>query len=305
MQGDRSIADELDAWRAFGAGIFRPARPRLAAALGVATGIPDDLVREALAAPAWRWHVARNHSGLAWRATGHDGAACERWAPGARRRPATPRALWEALATRGVIPDAWVSGDAKRFYGGGLGPPTMEAAVALAADPEGIAICEDLAREAARRLAPWLERRTPRRVRWWMLDAIPRISIFWEDTEVYGPGGEAVGRAMWAATDAVGGAFGYRRPAWTAAGAAVAEGAPAQDEIVGGVASIVSAAGHWRAAVAAGAVSRVTPPIAFASCPDPFEPLLAIWARGYGLFDIGSAVTLVAPPVGVVVRASV
>lgn len=101
----------------------------------------------------------------------------------------TPRATWEALASRGVIPMSWLTHE-RRFVGSrcrvcsGTGkktsrdyrdeeyvgacdncdeigvvlletPPTRAACVAFASDPEGIETAEALAREACARLSPW------------------------------------------------------------------------------------------------------------------------------------------------------
>lgn len=289
----RPIPDGLPSWRAFGAALLRPSRPRLAEALSVATGIAVDTVREALASPTWDWMQRNHQSGISWDVTDPSGRAFPQWAPSAQRW--TPPALWESLATRGLLPDRWVDDRSRRFHGGGRAPATVTEAVLLAADAEGIALAEALAREAVLRLRPWFDREPPRTLRWRLLDWTLFLSGLWTDAVTYGPGGEAVGALMRSSTEAAGAAQAYRRPALTAAGVEVAESPNVFRELTGSVASIVSAAEHWTAAARARAVSTGARRVAFESAPDPFEPLLSLWARGYGLLDADSRLTLLLP----------
>ena len=275
----RPIPDGLPTWRAFGTALLRPARPQLADALAVATGITLDTVRAALASPTWDWRQRNHQHGLLWTTPGPRGAVVPQWAPSPLRW-SVPQ-LWEALATRGLIPDAWMGDPTRRFHGGGATPPTVTEAVLLAADPAGITAAEELARETVQRLAPWLDRAPPRTLRWRLLDWSLFLSERWSDALTYGPGGEAVGALMTAATAAAGGQQAYRRPSLTAAGVEVAESPNVFRALTESVASIVSAAEHWHSAAAA--------------APDPFEPLLTLWARGYGLLDTRSPLTLLLP----------
>lgn len=81
-----------------------------------------------------------------------------------------PQSVWEALAARGVIPAGWLDEGRRAFVaaGGALTatPPSTEAAVALASDPEGVAEAEALALEAAALLRPGA---APPRVMAWRL----------------------------------------------------------------------------------------------------------------------------------------
>jgi len=137
-------------------------------------------------------------------------------------------------------------------------------------------------RTLADRLSRWLDRPvTTSRVHWRMLADVDRSTMEWEDHMVYGLGGEAVTKLL---MDAAGpDRWGYRMPALTNAGELVAASARLPEEwreAVQGVAAIVSAAQHWSEA---------------AREVDPFEPLLAIWSRGYGVLDVARHVTLLAP----------
>jgi hypothetical protein len=163
-EATRPIPEGLPSWSAFGAALLRPSRPRLAEALSVATGVALDTVREALASPTWDWMQRNHQSGISWDATDPSGRSFPQWAPSAQRW--TPPALWESLATRGLIPDRWVDDRSRRFHGGGRAPATVTEAVLLAADAEGVALAEALAREAVLRRAPWFEREPPRTRRW-------------------------------------------------------------------------------------------------------------------------------------------
>ncbi|MDB4929062.1 MAG: hypothetical protein JWM10_1546 [Myxococcaceae bacterium] len=272
----RPPPDGLPSWRAFGTALLRPPRPRLAEALAVATGIALDTVREAVAAPNWDWRQLNHQRGLLWSTPSLPGRLpCPHWAP-APARWSVPQ-LWEALATRGLVPDAWIDDPTRRFHGGGRAPATMTEAVLLASDAEGIAAAEALARETALRLGPWLQRGPPRTVRWRLVDWSLFLSDRWRDHLVEAPGGAAVGALLRSAVGAAGAAMTYRRPSLTAAGVEVAESPNVFRELAESVASIVSAAELWSAA------------------PDPFAPLLTLWARGYGLLDTRPALTLLLP----------
>lgn len=289
----RPPPDGLPSWRAFGTSLLRPPRPRLAEALGVATGIELDTVREALAAPNWDWRQSNHQRGLLWTTSTPSGAPAPQWAP-APARWSVPQ-LWEALATRGLIPDAWIDDPSRRFHGGGRAPATVTEAVLVAADADGIAAAEQLARETALRLGPWLHRAPPRTVRWRLLDWSLFLSERWRDHLVVGPGGAAVGELLVDAVERAGEPMAYRRPSLTAIGAEVADSPNVFRELVESVASIVSAAGHWRTAADARAVSATLPRVDRATAPDPFDPLLTLWARGYGLLDTRPALTLLLP----------
>lgn len=288
----RTPPDGLKSWRAFGLALLRPERPQLADALAVATGLPDDLVREAVASPTWNWHQLKHQHGLSWTTPNPRGGVVPHWASSAVRWSSAP--LWEALATRGLIPDAWIDDARRRFHGGGRWPPSVTEAVLMASDPEGVALAEALARETVERLAPWL-RKTPRTVRWRLLDWGLFLSERWSDAITYGPGGEAIGAAMGSATSAAWGDNAYRRPSLTAIGTEVADSPNVFRQLAESMGSVASAAGHWRTAALARAVSTQAPRVEFATAPDPFEPLLTLWSRGYGLLDVEPHLTLLLP----------
>lgn len=288
----RSPPDGLPSWRAFGLALLHPERPQLAEALAVATGLPDELVRQAVASPTWDWLQHNHQHGLSWTTTDARGAPAPQWASSTVRW--NPPTLWETLATRGLIPDAWIDHPRRRFHGGGRWPSSVTEAVLLAADPDGVTLAESLAREAVERLAPW-QHRVPRTVRWRLLDWGLFLSDRWSDALTYGPGGEALGAAMTAATNAVGGPQAYRRPSLVAIGAEVADSPNVFRGLVESMGSVVSAAQHWHAAARARAATATAPRVDFATAPDPFEPLLSLWARGYGLLDADAHLTLLLP----------
>lgn len=76
------------------------------------------------------------------------------------------RSCWEALASHGVIPMAWVDDDARGFAlrtrdgesRRAPFPPLPQAALSLAADPEGVLAAEAIAREIAARFGMPRER---------------------------------------------------------------------------------------------------------------------------------------------------
>jgi len=90
------------------------------------------------------------------------------------------REAWEALATRGIIPAAWVDDPAREYAVGGgatcAHPPTTGACVLLASDVPGVLRAEALADEALARLRPWeLTASGPRR--WVFLRRGVRVSL--------------------------------------------------------------------------------------------------------------------------------
>lgn len=288
----RTPPDGLKSWRAFGLALLRPARPQLAEALAVATGLPEDLVREAVASPTWNWHQLNHQQGLSWTTTAPSGRPAPHWASSTVRW--TAPSLWEALATRGLIPDAWIDDAQRRFHGGGRWPSSVTEAVLMASDPHGVALAEALSRETVERLAPWL--RKPRRtVRWRLLDWGLFLSERWSEAITYGPGGEALGSAMSAATSAAGGENAYRRPSLTTTGTEVADSPNVFRQLAESMGSVVSAAEHWQRAALARATRTEAPRVEFANAPDPFEPLLTLWSRGYGLLDVEPHLTLLLP----------
>jgi len=194
----------------------------------------------------------------------------------------TPQEAWHAVHTAGLIPADWLDSHDRRFFKSGAVPPSADAVAAFAADVDGVLAVEAAARVLADRLSRWLDRPvTTSRVHWRMLADVDRSTMEWEDHMVYGLGGEAVTKLL---MDAAGpDRWGYRMPALTNAGELVAASARLPEEwreAVQGVAAIVSAAQHWSEA---------------AREVDPFEPLLAIWSRGYGVLDVARHVTLLAP----------
>ncbi len=95
---------------------------------------------------------------------------------------ADARELWERLAARGVIPSEWIDDPRRQFAAtapgrvmDGRGPRperrdavSMEAAITLGADAEGVTTAEALAREIVGGLASWRVAQ-PDRVRWWVV----------------------------------------------------------------------------------------------------------------------------------------
>ena len=83
------------------------------------------------------------------------------------------REAWEVLSARDLLPMSWLDDRTRRFRKGRdkVLPPSMNAVVTFAADPDGAMRAEELAREVVRRCAQlgFLVCPTPT-VSWWFLD---------------------------------------------------------------------------------------------------------------------------------------
>jgi hypothetical protein len=265
-------------------GVLNPRRPQLATALACVTNVAATEWAKAI-----RW-------GSPSRIELGERDALTLWAPCGPGRGSTllitdPAEAWEALATRGVIPDAWV-GDARRAFSdtaacycdalepddgpcaGCRGieqvratPWTVAACVALASDVAGVTQAEALAREAVARLAtvPPGDVPRPSRVVWRVVDAKT-----WRPNRrnEYLLRAQHWGRpTSWKESAEI-----YRRVRRRGAHS------DAQNEA------------YWLAYCSARWVRSTR------TAPDPFAPLVELWALGYALDAItDDAVVLVAP----------
>lgn len=192
----------------FGGRFLRPARPRLRDALSAVTGLDDDLLDEAVAAPGGFTWTAPN--GLEWTARALDGTRVPRCSGRPRQGARSPAEAWETLAARGVIPDAWVGASPERRFvwsTDNAAPSDVRACIALASDPDGVAEVEQLARELVFRLAPWLP---PRGVRLqWKVVELYDDAVPWTAWTALPPPG---GPVIWAALAALEDPFEVPRP---------------------------------------------------------------------------------------------
>jgi hypothetical protein len=243
----------------------------------------------------------------------------------------TPRAAWEALASRGVIPMSWIGAE-RRFAGSdcaacrGTGwetttdyrgdefygacerceergfrelldaPPTLAACVAFASDPEGIETAEALAREADARLAPWRapEDDAPARPLWRVYRARPPEETYflWDTAR---PASHPA--ILLAHADK---RFEGPRPLW-----AEEVGLRSAASLLRGFAEEeLRCSRGWQEAARLGLVIPDGSPFgrglsgrAFKELPDPFAPVASLWATGYALCKrAGGFLWLFAPP---------
>jgi hypothetical protein len=163
---------------------------------------------------------------------------------------------WEALASRGMVPMAWVDDDARRFVGddGALsaGPADFAAAAAVAADVDGVVLAEALARELVWRLRD-LGLPQPRRLAWRAVDP-----SFWRP------------RRGWYLTDEL---------ARRARVAPPAAAAPPWWDLAR---FDVERADAWGSEPGAG--------------PNPFEALAALWLLGYAVDYVSDEAVVLAAP---------
>ncbi len=99
----------------------------------------------------------------------------------------SPADAWERMAARAIVPFDWVGSSTRAFVGCAPDapldlsrpsetPPTTAACVAYASDAPGVLAAEELARETLARLAPWTAF-APRRVVWASGDAVVPLSL--------------------------------------------------------------------------------------------------------------------------------
>ncbi|MDP3278804.1 MAG: hypothetical protein Q8Q09_26670 [Deltaproteobacteria bacterium] len=136
---------------------MRPNMPNLAAALEVVTGIDRAVIDRALASGRWQWVHTPSQHGLAF-VTIERGENFSHWYPSPRDRVVDPAEAFELFSARGIVPEEWLASRSRRFVAGqrGNAPASIVGAVAMAADAQGVAECERLAREFAARMAPWI-----------------------------------------------------------------------------------------------------------------------------------------------------
>lgn len=231
-----------------------------------------------------------------------------------------PREAWEALAAREIIPMAWVGAPGRIFRNGWKKsyPPTVEAALRLGSDAEGVLTAEALMRECALRLCELgyaVEPEAP--VRWWVV--VPSRNVmeltvdeaWWQlgrfaraavgqnlglnnipiddhtSTAFFrgANGGRALtdprtggvtrgAEVVWHFVDAA------MRALWSTRGWYLA----ARDGV-----TLPEREGRWASETERVLGGGRWAGRAVGEAPDPFEPLLALWATGYapGVMDDG------------------
>lgn len=288
---------------------LRPKRPRLADALEVVTGVDRAFIDEALARK-WSVRFNKHHCFVEWIERDESGKPRPRVEMGPKDRVRDPREAWEMLAGRGVIPDDWVGGSARRFSRGqfAAAPPTLAGVVAIAADPEGVLEAERLAREVAGRLTDWGVGRGARVV-WHVDEPLTWITSGqqaerYARTEVAIPGGDVMHELMTAVGYSVPAPFvaGRGRNRVVRSGPSLGEEAmtflkATSDSRAKPLAHMLDAQRAWVNARAANRVVRMLKPGAIADhdvvqmvsaseLPDPFEPLVLLHTRGYVLIEL-------------------
>lgn len=240
-----------------------------------------------------------------------------------------PAEAWEMLAARGLVPSEWL-GDSDRVFAEDERPPalaersfndqptraavlryldegprlcdvppTVIAACSLACDITGVSTAERVAREAVRRLAEWGAPQ-PTRVCWRIVDPEE-----WETQPGdyrHMPAALAVGAAyvptpttersiMRART------YDFGTPAWRAA--FTWECAALWRLVSKGNRTIAPSTSLALGAITDGGYPAIPLELRskrFADVPNPFEPLLSLWAAGYALDAITSNVIVLAAP---------
>lgn len=192
------------------------------------------------------------------------------------RRATGGASAWEAMATAGLIPEAWVGSRARFFYSGDMSrlqnrPMNVDQAVALASDPEGVATAEALAVETARRLRDWrpVGGESP-----------PGVASFLWLTQRWPPPVRGVGRYVEEAVLAIVGAL----PVVERTDGAVWQAQvylrlrDGWDEFVAAGLRVPAVKNYL-----GGRVELVTTGRAFADLPNPYAPLVDLWCTGYML----------------------
>ena len=215
------------------------------------------------------------------------------------------RAAWEALIARSLVPAPSSPYDPGAYRGhGSLGhgtewqplthtsesrptPPTIDDAVALASDPEGISRASRLAAEFLARVRPWRREERPE-------DAPQRV---WRVLKL--PASEGL-----AADDALAGLYDEmlaRIPSGTWSRSVAQAAQRACGHVTGAVAQRFSVdvvwAMRWQMLVARDLRQAVTG-LPYAEMPDPTGPRMAVWGLGYAIGNISSGgLTMIAPAV--------
>lgn len=240
-----------------------------------------------------------------------------------------PAEAWELLAGRGIVPSEWL-GDGDRVFaederppalaergfndqptraailrylevGPRLcdAPPTVIAACSLACDIPGVTTAERVAREAVRRLAAWGAPQ-PSRVCWRIVDP--------EDWETqpgdfrHMPAAMAVGDAYVPTptterTIMRARLYDFGTPAWRAA--FTWECAALWRLVSKGNRVIAASTSLAPDSIAASGYPGIPSELRakrFADVPNPFEPLLSLWAAGYALDAITEHTIVLAAP---------
>ncbi len=220
------------------------------------------------------------------------------------RTCADARELWERLVARELIDASWledprrefevIESDLSRRYPIDRSTVTsevasMEAAITLGADAEGVTTAESLAREIAAGLASWRGHQ-PDRVRWWVASDVA--------SKAAGAAGELSPlvtrsptlRAYYALAIAETGQSRRTARIDVAQVSAAAAAARCSLGLAQQLATDLESQRQWQIAVEDGwRYNRVE----FSRLSCPFRALLALWERGYVLVDIDAkAVTL-------------
>ncbi|MBL8683623.1 MAG: hypothetical protein JNK05_30915 [Myxococcales bacterium] len=212
------------------------------------------------------------------------------------------RALFESLASRGIVPEAWLDDERREFVAdfdaavgareGSSLPTSVEAAVVLASDVRGVTTAEALAREIVAGLVSWRVPQ-PSRVRWWMARESTASS---KETDPPATRGRRLDRAIYELNVR----WPLRRAYYSLAVAEnngarkapsikrslVAESAKAarcRSEVAEALASDLEASWLWQIATDDGWKYNGVP---FAKLSCPFWAILALWKCGYTLVDI-------------------
>ncbi len=150
--------------------VERPSNRRAREVYAAFLGVDARELERAESGGVWRWFASDRT--VRW--------APREGAPWAMRKKArrdaceSPRELWELLAARGIIPAGWIGSEDREFYDAPARgesavssecPVTLEAALKLASDVDGVVSAEHLMHEAAGLLAPWGTPR-PAKLRW-------------------------------------------------------------------------------------------------------------------------------------------
>lgn len=242
-----------------------------------------------------------------------------------------PREAWEALASREIVPLSWVGATGRTFRNGWKRayPPTVDAALMLGSDAEGVLTAEELVRECAARLrelgyptnpdgpVQWWVVPPSRNTRelavdgaWWQLGRFARESVNQmlglknvppddrTSTALFGaasegrtlvdprrgpsPGAEVLGHFVDAAMRAL-----WSTRAWYLAardGVTLPARPAASDEAPlprDATVEEVTRGGSWAGR-------------AIGEAPDPFDPLLRLWATGYAPGSLDGGLNLFA-----------
>jgi hypothetical protein len=217
-----------------------------------------------------------------------------------------PREAWETLAIRDVIPASWVNDPGRKFARAGKhgAPGDLSTAVALAADPEGVAAAEALAVEFAHRLEVWCPGSASRRVVWRTRGRRHHANRL-RDSSVHQRPAALLEHALTTAADR---ATFNKWLRWRDEPPRVVTTAwlLALQDLTRDIALAKlwdhATANDWRVPASVPYTGPAIPPTLrgapFAATVAPLDPLLSIWWRGYALAAMtDDALVLVAPAV--------